>query len=65
MADTKQTKSESAEWSADSDFKSSCCSFENMAQMMQKFCGGEHGSFDCSAMMEKMCGEDRGKSDQQ
>lgn len=56
MADTKQTKSESAEWSADSDFKSSCCSFENMAQMMQKFCGGEDGTFDCWRMMKRMCG---------
>ncbi len=65
MVEKQESKSGAGEESKSYGFKFPCCSFENMAQMMQKFCGGEHGSFDCSAMMEKMCGEDRGKSDQQ
>ena len=65
MKDTKQTKSAKTERPGGSNSKFSCCNFENMAQMMQKFCGGKDGSFDCCAMMEKMCGKDREKSDQQ
>ncbi len=62
MKDTKQTKSTKTGRPGGSNSKSSCCNFENIAQMMQKFCGGEDESFDCCAMMEKMCGTDREKS---
>ena len=65
MKDTKQTKSTKTERPGGPNSRSSCCNFENMAQMMRKFCGGEDGSFDCCAMMEKMCGTDREKPDQQ
>ena len=65
MKSTKQTESTKTERPGGSSAKSSCCNFENMAQMMRKFCGGENGSFDCCAMMEKMCGTDREESDQQ
>ena len=65
MNDTKQKKSTKTGSPGDSNSKSSCCNFENMAQMMQKFCVGKDGSFDCCAMMEKMCGTDRDKSDQE
>jgi hypothetical protein len=34
-----------------------------MAQMMQKFCGGKDGSFDCCTMLEKMCGMASKESD--
>ncbi|UCB50787.1 MAG: hypothetical protein JSW56_08000 [Deltaproteobacteria bacterium] len=64
MKDPKQTKSAKPERPEGSHSKFSCCNFENMAQMMRKFCGVEDGSFDCCAMMEKMCGADRKKSDQ-
>ncbi len=64
MNDSKQTKSTRTGSPEDSNPKSTCCNFENMAQMMQKFCGGKDGGFDCCAMMEKMCGTDREKSDQ-
>ena len=65
MKDTKQTKSTRTERPGGSNSKFSCCNFENMAQMMQKFCGAKDGSFDCCAMMQKMCGTDGEKSDQQ
>jgi hypothetical protein len=65
MKDTKQTKSTKAERTGGSNAKSSCCNFENMAQMMRKFCGGKEGSVDCCAMMEKMWGRDREEPDQQ
>ena len=65
MKDTKQKKSAKKERPGVSNSKSSCCNFENMAQMMRKFCGGKDGSFDCCAMMEKMCATDREKSDQE
>jgi hypothetical protein len=64
MNDSKQTKSTKTGRPGGSNFKSSCCNFENMAQMMKKFCGGKEGGFDCCAMMEKMCGTDQEKSDQ-
>ena len=56
MKDTKQRKSTKTEGPETPDAKSSCCSFENMAQMMQNFCGGKERGFDCCAMMEKMRG---------
>lgn len=64
MKDTKRTKSTRTGRPGDSNSKSSCCNFENMVQMMKKFCGGKNGSFDGCAMMEKMCGTDQEKSDQ-
>ena len=63
MKDSKQTKSRKAERPGGSNSKFSCCNFENMAQMMRKFCGGKDGSFDCCAMMEKMCGMASKESD--
>lgn len=55
MAGTKQNNSSNAEGTKDSGFKFPCCNFENMSEMMRKFCGGEDGTFDCEAMMKKMC----------
>jgi hypothetical protein len=65
MVKKQESKSKRREESKSYGFKFPCCRFENMAQMMQKLCGGKDGSFDCCAMMEKMCGTDREKSDQQ
>jgi hypothetical protein len=65
MKDPKQTESTKAGSPEDSNSKSSCCNFENMAQMMRKFCDGKHGSFDCCAMMQKMCGTGREESNQE
>ena len=65
MKDTKQRKSTKTEKPGGSNSKFSCCNFENMAQMMRKFCEGKGGGFDCCTMMEKMCGSDREKSDPQ
>jgi hypothetical protein len=63
MKDAKQTKSTKTEGPGGSKSKSSCCNFENMAQMMRKFCRGKDGTFDCCAMMEKMCGMASKESD--
>ena len=63
MEDTKQTKSTKNERPGGSNFKPGCCNFDNMAQMMQKFCEGKEGTFDCCAMMKKMCGTASRESD--
>ncbi len=65
MKDTNQTNSTKTERPGDFISRFSCCNFENMAQMMRKFCSGEDGTLNCCAMMEKMCGTDREKSDQE
>ena len=64
MGDTKKTKSASTEGPANSEFKFCWGNFEKMFQMMQKFCGGEKGTFDCGTMMQKMCGVTPEKPDQ-
>jgi len=56
MVETEKTRSESTKESGDSDLRSSCCNFENMAQMMRKFCNEKDKTFDCCTMMQKMCG---------
>ena len=63
MVEKQESKSEARHQSKSRGFKFPCCSSENMPQMMQKFCGGEHGSFDYCSMLEKMCGTDQEKSD--
>jgi hypothetical protein len=65
MKDTKQTRSAKTERPVGPNAKFSCCNFENMAQMMRKFCGGEETTFDCCGMMQKMCGTVQEKSNQQ
>ena len=65
MTDTKQAKSTFPWGRAGFDFRNCCGGFEEMFQMMQKFCRGETGTFDCSAMMKKMCGEATKKPEQQ
>ena len=65
MAETKQTKSTSTEGTGDSKLNFCCGNFEEMSRMMQEFCGGEKGTFDCGAMMEKMCGSAPKESDRQ
>jgi hypothetical protein len=64
MVKKQESKSKDRDQSKSHGFKIPCCSSETMAKMMQKFCGGEDGTFDCCAMMEKMCGTDREKSAQ-
>ncbi|MGD8229670.1 MAG: hypothetical protein PVH82_09895 [Desulfobacteraceae bacterium] len=64
MIDTKQTKRTRTEGPEGSESKFSCCNFENMAQMMRKFCGGKEGGFDCCAMMQKMSSTNRDQPDQ-
>ena len=63
MKDTKQKRSTKTEGPGGSNSRFSCCNFENMVQMMQKFCEGKEGGFDCCAMMEKMCGRAPKESD--
>ncbi len=65
MADTEQTKSTSTERCGDSKFNFSCGNFKEMFKMMQKFCAGKEGTFDCGAMMQKMCCGAPEKSGQQ
>jgi len=65
MVEKQESKSGAGEKSKSYDFKFRCCNFEDMAQMMKKFYGGEDGSFDCCAMMQKMCAPNREEPDQQ
>ena len=65
MAKKQESNSKTGEQAKSHGFKFPCCSSENIAQMMKKFCEGKEGSFDCRAMMEKMCGGDRKKPDEQ
>jgi len=65
MVKKQESNSKTEEQVKSHGFKFPCCSPENMAQMMKKFCGDKEGSFDCCAMMEKMCGMDRKKPDEQ
>ena len=68
MADTKEANSTSKERSEQPDFKFCCGDSEAMSRMMQKFYGGEDGTFDCGAMMQKMqkmCCAPSGKPRQQ
>ncbi len=54
MTDPKHNDSHSKEETKKDDFMSSCCDFEQMSQMMRKYCGGGKNSFDCGEMMKKM-----------
>lgn len=56
MTDKKQQNTKSTEETQASASNNSCCSPEGMAEMMQKFCGGEKGNFDFSSMKQNCCG---------
>ena len=62
MADTRETNSTSKERSEQLDFKFCCGDSEAMSRMMQNFCSGEVGTFDCDEMMQKMCCTRSGES---
>jgi hypothetical protein len=65
MVKEQGSSSKTGEQSKSHGFKFPCCSSENMAQMMKKFCVGKDGDFDICAMMEKMCAMDREEPDQE
>jgi hypothetical protein len=68
MPDTKQSRSNFSKEHDGAKFKFCCGDFEEISQMMRRFCGGENETIDCGKMMQMMqkrCCSTPVKSDKQ